>query len=216
MITTWQEFLESESKKEYYKETLSLLEKERKTFTVYPSQEDIFNAFTLTTLNEVKVCIFGQDPYHGPNQAHGLSFSVKPECQTPPSLKNIFKEIKSDLNLDCKSPCLVPWATQGVLLLNSILSVREGQPGSHKDIGWQEFTNNAIKLLNEQDTHIVYMLWGAYARTKKELITNSKHLVLESSHPSPLSCKLFYGNKHFSKANDYLNQNFRLGINWET
>ena len=178
---------------------------------------DIFNALHYTPYNKVKVVILGQDPYHGPNQAHGLSFSVKPEVQTPPSLKNIFKELNTDLN------CFIPnngflesWAMQGVLLLNTVLTVRANCPNSHKGIGWETFTNKIISSLNERHEPIVFILWGSNAQKKEELITNPKHFIIKSAHPSPLSAhRGFFGSKPFSKTNDFLNSINEKPINWQ-
>lgn len=182
---------------------------------IFPKRKDLFNAFELCSLENTKVLILGQDPYHRDNQAHGLSFSVPKGIAAPPSLKNIFKELKNDLNIDLPSHgCLESWAKQGVLLLNSILTVREGSPGSHKNIGWETFTNAVIKQVNDFERHIVFMLWGAFAKSKKVLITNERHLVLESAHPSPYSATGFFGCKHFSKANEFLIKNKINQINW--
>ncbi len=218
MIMTWKSFTAFESEKQYYKDLVSFVSEDSKKSAVYPKRSDLFRAFDLCPLDKVKVVIFGQDPYHGPNQANGLCFSVQKDQTIPPSLKNIFKEIKSDLDIDdlFVHGCLESWAEQGVLLLNSILTVRDGSPGSHKDKGWEIFTDSAIKLLAEQDRPIVFILWGAFARSKKKLITNNKHLVLESAHPSPLSAyNGFFGSKPFSKTNKYFVDNNMNPIDWK-
>jgi uracil-DNA glycosylase len=216
-LMDWQSFIRSEQSKPYYAELIRLIEEDRKAHTIYPPSKDIFNAFKYCPLDKTNVVIIGQDCYHGPGQAHGLSFSVLPGVPIPPSLRNIFREINNDLGQSYEFPngCLIPWAKQGVLLLNSILTVRQGEPGSHSQYGWQTFTDNAIKLLNEQDKPIVFLLWGSYSRAKRKLITtNPKHLVLESGHPSPFSQHLFFGNHHFSKCNDFLISHNIEPINW--
>lgn len=215
---TWKEFIDQEAKKPYFKKLSSFLVKESKQHFIYPRHEDVLNAFKYCPLRDVDVVILGQDPYHGPEQAHGMAFSVPNGQPMPPSLRNIFAEVKSDLGLDQRFHWtnLTPWARQGVLLLNTVLTVRKGEPGSHKGKGWENFTDAAISLVNKQDRPIVYMLWGAFARSKKELITNPKHLVLEAPHPSPLSAYTgFMGCKHFSKANEFLIQHKALPVDWE-
>lgn len=214
----WKKFIDQEAKKPYFKKLSSFLIKESKEFFIYPRHEEVLNAFKYCPLKDVSIVILGQDPYHGPEQAHGMSFSVPNGQPIPPSLRNIFAEVKSDLRLDVdlRFTNLTPWARQGVLLLNTVLTVRKGEPGSHKGKGWETFTDAAISLVNEQDRPIVYMLWGAFARNKKELITNPKHLVLEAPHPSPLSAYTgFMGCRHFSKANDFLIQHKALPVDWE-
>ena len=183
---------------------------------VYPPLPEIFNAFKITPLDQVKVVILGQDPYHGPGQAHGLSFSVKEGVKPPPSLKNIYKEIYTDLGIqkDMNYGCLLDWSRQGVFLLNSVLSVRQGEPGSHSRIGWQQFTDTVIKRMSDQKEHLVFMLWGNYARSKKGLIDPSRHLILEAAHPSPLAGGAFFGCRHFSRCNEYLEQHGLAPINW--
>ena len=216
-MDTWKEFISSEAKKDYYEKLISFVQQDSKTFIIYPAHKDIFNAFKLTPLEQVKVVILGQDPYHNPNQAHGLSFSVPEDCEIPPSLRNIFKEIKEDLKLETEfnHGFLKSWAEQGVLLLNSVLTVRQNQPGSHKEFGWQTFTDNAISKLNDLERPVVFMLWGSFAKSKKKLVTNSKHLILETVHPSPLSAyNGFFGCKHFSKANQFLINNNITPIDW--
>jgi|SRR5579859_3497470 len=214
---SWIEFINQESSLEYYKKLANFVEEDSKKYIIHPFHKDIFNALKLCSLDKVKVLCLGQDPYHGPNQAHGLAFSVLPECNIPPSLSNIFKEINTDLvtNHKFSNGCLVPWAQQGVLLLNTSLTVREGQPNSHQNKGWEVFTDKIISLVNSLERSIVFMLWGNSARNKKKLITNSHHLILESSHPSPLSAHCgFLGCKHFSKCNEFLKNNNIQTIDW--
>ena len=212
----WDEYLSDEYKKEYFKELLEFVKKEYKTKTIYPKQNEVFNAFRYTDYDDLKVVILGQDPYHGPNQAEGLSFSVSNEVLKPPSLKNIFKELESDLKIPYpKANSLKPWAKQGVLLLNAVLTVEEHRPTSHKDKGWETFTDDVIKIINDKSEPVVFILWGAYARDKKKLITNSHHLVIESAHPSPFSARNgFFGSKPFSKANEFLKRNGIKEIDW--
>ena len=213
----WLKPLSVEFRKPYYKKLYETVKSEYTKYTVFPPSDDIFNAFALTPLNEVKVLILGQDPYHEPGQAHGLSFSVKPGIEIPPSLVNIYKELQDDLG--CYIPdngFLEKWARQGVMLLNTVLTVRNHQANSHKGIGWEEFTDAAIRVLNEQDRPIVYMLWGRPAQTKKDMLNNPKQLVLTAPHPSPLSAyKGFFGCRHFSKANEYLKNNGLNEIDWQ-
>lgn len=213
----WQDLINEESKKEYFKNLSQFIEQERKLYKIYPNDIDVFNAFKYSSISNTKVVIVGMDPYHGAGQAHGLSFSVPDGVALPPSLRNIFKEIKSDLNLtyDFTSGCLESWATQGVLLLNTVLTVREGQAASHQKKGWEVFTDKVITILNQQDRPIVFILWGAFAKSKKILLNNQKHFILESAHPSPLSCHNgFFGCKHFSKTNQFLINNQLTPINW--
>ena len=213
----WAEALKAEYRKPYYKSLYYKLREEYQSHLVYPPAEDIFNAFHLTPLKDVKVVILGQDPYHGDGQAHGLCFSVKPEVETPPSLVNIYKELHDDLG--CYIPnhgCLEKWAQQGVLLLNTVLTVRAHQPNSHRNIGWEEFTDAAIRVLNTQDRPIVYLLWGGPARKKKVMLDNPGHLILEAPHPSPLSAyRGFFGCRHFSKCNAFLEKNGLPPIDWQ-
>ncbi|MBQ7588671.1 MAG: uracil-DNA glycosylase [Lachnospiraceae bacterium] len=213
----WQKPLSEEFKKPYYRKLYETVKQEYTTHTVFPPSQDIFNAFALTPLSEVKVLILGQDPYHEPGQAHGLSFSVKPGIEIPPSLVNIYKELHDDLG--CYIPnngFLEKWARQGVMLLNTVLTVRNHQANSHKGIGWEEFTDAAIRVLNNQDRPIVYMLWGRPAQTKTDMLDNRKQLVLTAPHPSPLSAyKGFFGCRHFSKANEYLKNNGLAQIDWQ-
>ena len=212
----WDILLQDEYQKEYFKKLLDFVKKEYQTKTIYPKQNEVFNAFRYTSFDNVKVVILGQDPYHGPNQAEGLSFSVSNEVLKPPSLQNIFKELESDLGISFpKSNSLKPWAKQGVLLLNAVLTVEEHKPTSHKDKGWETFTDDIIKILNNKQEPVVFILWGAYARNKKSLITNSRHLIIESAHPSPFSARNgFFGSKPFSKTNKFLRDNNLKEIDW--
>ena len=213
----WQELLESEMEKEYYQNLRQFLIKEYSTRTIYPDMYDIFNALHLTAYKDVKAVILGQDPYHGPNQAYGLAFSVKEGIRIPPSLVNIYKELHDDLG--CYIPnngCLTKWAKEGVLLLNASLTVRAGEANSHSRIGWEIFTDHIIKLLNEREDPIVFILWGNNARRKKEMITNPKHYIIESVHPSPLSASRgFFGSRPFSKTNKFLESIGKEPIDWQ-
>ena len=213
----WLGPLTPEFKKPYYANLYQKIREEYITRQIFPDSEDIFNAFSLTPLSEVKVVILGQDPYHNVGQAHGLCFSVKPEVEIPPSLVNIYQELNSDLG--CYVPdngYLVKWAKQGVLLLNTVLTVRAHEANSHRGIGWEEFTDAAIRILNEQDRPIVFMLWGRPAQMKKAMLNNPKHLVLEAPHPSPLSAyRGFFGCRHFSRANAFLEDHGLSPIDWQ-
>lgn len=213
----WLEALQAEFKKPYYRKLFETVNREYKTRRIYPPADDIFNAFHLTPLKEVKAVILGQDPYHGEGQAHGLCFSVKPGVEIPPSLVNIYQELHDDLG--CRIPshgCLTKWAQQGVLMLNTVLTVRAHQPNSHRDIGWEEFTDAAIRILNDQDRPMVFILWGRPAQSKKPMLTNRKHLILEAPHPSPLSAfRGFFGSRPFSKTNRYLEENGLAPIDWQ-
>jgi len=213
----WKKFIKSESEKDYYKKLTASIVEDGKSHTIYPHHKDIFNAFKYCPLDQVKTVILGQDPYINPREAHGLSFSVPIGTLIPPSLRNIFKELQDDLSIAKPTHgCLTSWAQQGVLLLNSILTVRQGQSNSHRNFGWETFTNAAIELVNQQDHPIAYLLWGQNARNKKNLITNPKHLILEAAHPSPLSAyNGFFGCKHFSKTNNFLIQNNIQPIDWQ-
>ncbi|MBN2879937.1 MAG: uracil-DNA glycosylase [Clostridia bacterium] len=212
----WQEIFDVEAKKEYYIKLREKLVQEYTHNTVYPDKEDIFNAFKYCSLADTKVCIIGQDPYHDVNQAHGLAFSVKEGVELPPSLINIYKELSEDMGAPMKtSGCLDSWAKQGVLLLNAVLTVRAHQAASHKSLGWEQFTDNAIMKLNEREKPVVFILWGNFARKKAELITNSRHYIIESAHPSPLSASRgFFGSKPFSKTNKFLLKNNIIPIKW--
>ena len=212
----WDEILKEEYNKEYFKNLIDFIKKEYKNKTIYPKQNEVFNAFRYTDFDDIKVVILGQDPYHGPNQAEGLSFSVSNEVLKPPSLKNIFKELESDLQIPFpESNSLKPWAKQGVLLLNAVLTVEEHKPTSHKEKGWEQFTDNVIKEINKREKPVVFILWGAYARAKKTLITNPNHYVIESAHPSPFSARNgFFGSRPFSKTNKFLKEHKIPEIDW--
>ncbi|MDB2157382.1 MULTISPECIES: uracil-DNA glycosylase [Clostridium] len=213
----WKDYLSSEFDKDYYKNLRNFLKAEYNSNVIYPNMYDIFNALHFTSYADTKVVILGQDPYHGPKQAHGLSFSVNPGVKTPPSLVNIYKELHSDLN--CYIPnngYLKKWADQGVLLLNTVLTVRAGEANSHKNKGWESFTTQVIKTLNEKETPIVFILWGNNAISKESLITNPKHLIIKSVHPSPLSASRgFFGSKPFSKTNEFLISTNQKPIDWQ-
>ena len=217
METSWKSKLKEEFEKDYFIRLTEFIKEEYKEKDIYPPGGLIFNAFDLCPFEKVKAVIIGQDPYHGPGQAHGLCFSVRENIDFPPSLNNIFKEIESDLGH--KKPLsgnLERWAFQGVLLLNATLTVRAHQAGSHQKKGWEEFTDSVISKLNNEKKNIVFFLWGAYAQKKGETIDRTKHLVLESVHPSPLSASRgFFGNKHFSRCNAYLTENGIEPVNWE-
>lgn len=214
---SWKEALKGEFDKPYFVSLVNFLRQEKASGKViYPPGSQIFHAFDLTPVQHVKVVILGQDPYHGPGQAHGLSFSVPDGVPAPPSLKNIFKEIESDLGVRMSGyPNLENWARQGVLMLNAVLTVRGGEAASHSRIGWQEFTDAVIKHISDNCEGVVFMLWGNFARGKSELIDHSKHCVLEAAHPSPLARGAFFGSRHFSKANAYLTANGKASINWQ-
>ncbi len=214
---SWDELLGEEFSKDYYIALRQKLALEYKTHTVYPAMENIFNALKYTSYEDVKVLILGQDPYHGPGQAHGLCFSVQKGVDKPPSLKNMFKELKSDLGIDAPSHgCLTDWANQGVLLLNTVLTVREGEPNSHKNIGWITFTDKVIQHLNEREEPVIFVLWGKNAQDKLPLITNSRHYVLMAAHPSPLSASRgFLGCGHYSKINEILKSLGQAPIDWQ-
>lgn len=213
----WKRLIDEEKIKPYFVELKKFLLEEYEKYSIYPKKGDIFKSFELTDFNNVKVVILGQDPYHQPFQAHGLCFSVNKGIKIPPSLVNIYKEIKSDLG--CEIPShgnLTKWATQGVLLLNTIMSVRESSPMSHSNKGWEIFTDKVIKELNDDENPKVFLLWGSPSRKKKTLITNPRHLILECAHPSPLSAyNGFFGCKHFSKTNEFLKNNNREPIDWQ-
>ena len=214
---SWENVLGAEKQKPYFQDLLARVEQSRtQGKTIYPGNSEIFNALKLTPLEKVKVVIIGQDPYHGPNQAHGLCFSVKRGTPPPPSLENIFKELQSDLGLQRPTHgCLEKWAKQGVLLLNSVLTVESGNPGSHSTWGWQIFTDHIIKSLSESCPYLVFVLWGAYAQKKEDLIDKKKHTVISSPHPSPLSAhRGFLGSKPFSKCNNLLKAQGLEPIDW--
>ncbi|WMX55603.1 uracil-DNA glycosylase [Peribacillus sp. R9-11] len=217
LTNDWWPLLEEEFKKNYYQELREFIKQEYSQHVIHPNQDDIFNALQFTSYKKVKVVILGQDPYHGPDQAHGLSFSVKPEVRIPPSLRNIFKELQSDLG--CAVPdngSLVEWADQGVLLLNTVLTVREGEAHSHRGKGWEIFTNQVIRLLNDRQKPVVFILWGRPAQTKIPLIDESRHKIITSVHPSPLSAtRGFFGSKPFSKTNQLLKEMGESPIDWK-
>jgi uracil-DNA glycosylase len=213
----WLEELEPEFKKEYYKRLFFFVKNEYSTHVIYPPADDIFNAFHFTPLKEVKVVLLGQDPYHNEHQAHGMSFSVLPGQEIPPSLQNIYKELQSDLG--CYIPnngYLEKWAKQGVLLLNTVLTVRAHQANSHQGQGWEQFTDAVIEAVNRQDRPIVFFLWGRPAQSKEPMLTNKKHLILKAPHPSPLSAyRGFFGCRHFSQANEFLQAHGVEPIDWQ-
>lgn len=213
----WLDALREEFRKPYYAQLHKKVLEEYRTHVIFPPADDIFNAFHLTPLKNVKVVILGQDPYHNVGQAHGLCFSVKPDVEIPPSLVNIYKELQDDIG--CMIPnhgYLTKWAEQGVLMLNTVLTVRAHQANSHHGIGWEEFTDAAIRAVNAQDRPIVYILWGRPAQAKKAMLNNPKHLILEAPHPSPLSAyRGFFGSKPFSQANDFLKANGVEPIDWQ-
>ena len=213
----WKEILEEEFEKEYFVKLKETLEEEYKNHTVYPPKRDILNAFFLTSYSEVKVVLLGQDPYHQKGQAHGLAFSVNYGIKTPPSLVNMYKELQNDLGLYIpNNGFLEKWAKQGVLLLNTTLTVRDSQANSHSGIGWQTFTDNIIKKLNEREKPIIFILWGNNAKSKEKFIDTNKHYILKGVHPSPLSAnKGFFGCKHFSEANRILKELNEKEIDWQ-
>lgn len=214
----WDNVLYEEFQKDYLKRLMEFLDVEYRRYEVFPPRNDIFNALKYTSYKDTKVIIVGQDPYIRPGQAHGLSFSVLPGAQIPPSLYNIFKELHDDLG--CYIPdngCLIPWAKQGVLLLNTSLTVRAGQSGSHSNptIGWPTFTNRILELLNQKDESLIFMLWGNHAKSKASLIDPGSHMILTAAHPSPLAGGAFFGCKHFSKASQYLYETSTHTIDWQ-
>ena len=213
----WADALKDEFRKPYYRTLFKKVEEEYSTHQIFPDPDDIFNAFHFTPLDQVKVVILGQDPYHGDGQAHGLCFSVKPDVEIPPSLVNIYKELQDDCG--CEIPnngYLTKWAKQGVLLLNTVLTVRAHQANSHRGIGWEEFTDAAIRILNEQDRPMVFILWGRPAQMKKSMLTNPNHLIIESPHPSPLSAyRGFFGSRPFSRTNKFLKEHGIKEIDWQ-
>jgi uracil-DNA glycosylase len=214
---SWKEALEEEFDATYFIQLKEFLAEEKKLHTVYPPGQQIFTAFNSTPFNRVKVVILGQDPYHGPGQAHGLCFSVPEGIQPPPSLLNIFKELESDLGIPRSGKTnLTPWARQGVLLLNAILTVRANQASSHRNKGWEQFTDAAIRALSDKRKNIIFLLWGNYALEKEKIINNENHFILKAAHPSPLSASRgFFGCNHFSKTNEILKDLGLQGIDWE-
>lgn len=213
----WDNILAEEFKKPYYLILREYLKAEYTKQTIYPNMNNIFNALKYTSFNDTKVVIIGQDPYHGEGQAHGLCFSVQKGVEPPPSLKNIFKELHDDVGFEIpRNGCLTSWAEQGVLMLNSVLTVRKGQAGSHRGKGWEKFTDAVIASLNEKTTPVVFLLWGSYAKKKADIITNPIHKKLETVHPSPLSAyNGFFGCRHFSKTNEILEASGQTSINWQ-
>ncbi|MBJ8052789.1 uracil-DNA glycosylase [Bacillus cereus] len=213
----WGPLLGSEFEKEYYQALANFLKEEYEEHVIYPKKEDIFNALQYTSYENTKVVILGQDPYHGPNQAHGLSFSVQPGIKTPPSLLNMYKELRDEYGYEIpNNGYLVKWAGQGVLLLNTVLTVRHGEANSHKGKGWEHFTDRVIELLNEREKPVIFILWGRHAQAKKKLITNTNHYIIESVHPSPLSARRgFFGSKPYSKVNEILSNMDEKEIDWQ-
>ncbi len=213
----FKEIIEEESKKEYFQELQSFVDEEYKNKTIFPERKNIYASLENTPFDKVKVVIIGQDPYHGEGEAHGFAFSVKPGIKIPPSLKNIYKELNAEY--DCYIPnngYLMKWAEQGVLLLNTVLTVEKDKPASHQGKGWETFTDRIIEEIDKKEEPVVFMLWGNFAKSKKELLNNSKHLVLESPHPSPFSARHgFFGNNHFKLANEYLSKNGINPIDWQ-
>lgn len=212
----WQELLKEEFEKDYYKELKLKLDEEYKTKEIFPVEEELFSAFNLTQYKDVKVLILGQDPYHNNDQAHGLAFSVKEGIKIPPSLRNIYKELNADLGIEIPNTgYLINWAKEGIMLLNTTLTVRAHTPMSHSKIGWEIFTDRVIELIDEKDEPVVFILWGNHAKSKKKLIKNEKHLIIESVHPSPLSASRgFFGTKPFSKTNEFLRENGLQAPSW--
>jgi uracil-DNA glycosylase len=212
----WRKTLADEFKQPYFEQLRSFVENERAEHTVYPPEEDVFNAFTATPYGKVKVLLLGQDPYHGPGQAHGMCFSVRPGVKPPPSLANMFKELKTDLGCEIpKHGFLEAWAKRGVLLLNAVLTVRAGEPNSHKDKGWERFTDAVIRALDAREKPVVFALWGAYARKKAKLVQGEQHRVVEGAHPSPLSAAKFFGSRPFSAINAALEEVGEKPIDWQ-
>lgn len=213
----WKNHLKDEFSQDYMQALKAFLLQEKQAGKIiFPPGQEYFNALKLTPFDQVKVVILGQDPYHGPHQAHGLCFSVRPEVKIPPSLKNIYLEMKTDLGIaPANHGCLTHWAEQGVLLLNSVLTVEKGKPGSHRGKGWERFTDRIIHVLNQEKQHLVFILWGAYAQEKGGFIDTGRHLVLKSAHPSPYSVQKFFGNHHFSQTNRYLETHGIAPIHWQ-
>lgn len=213
---TWREFVEAEAQQPYFRRLMNRVDAERQTQEIYPPREDMFSCFRHCPLEDVKVVIIGQDPYHGPGQAHGMSFSVRPGVKTPPSLQNIFKELRDDLGYDIPdSGYLEPWARQGVLLMNTSWSVRRGQAGSHADYGWMTFSEHLLEMLNDVERPLVFILWGAHAQKIGAKITSPRHLKITSAHPSPFSAaRGFFGSRPFSRANEFLEKTGQTPIDW--
>lgn len=214
---TWHELLASDIEQPYFQKLVHFVDNERQNYTVYPPEPEVFSSLELTPYEQVRVLLLGQDPYHDANQAHGLCFSVRPGIKPPPSLVNMFKELRSDVG--CQIPnngYLVPWAKQGVLMLNAVLTVREHTPNSHKNQGWEKFTDAIIRKVNEREQRVVFILWGAYAQKKRALIDTSRHAIVESAHPSPLSARNgFFGSKPFSAVNAALREAGEAEIDWQ-
>ncbi len=214
-MKTWEEFLEQERKQDYFLQLMKKIEEARQETNVYPPEEEMFSCFSLCPYNSVKVVLLGQDPYHRPGQAHGLSFSVKPGVKIPPSLRNIYKELKTDVGIEApESGCLIPWAKQGVLMMNTSWSVSEGKAGSHKNFGWKTFTSHVLQQLDEYDKPLVFILWGNHAIEAAKGVQNPKHLLVKGVHPSPLAGGGFFGSRPFSKTNAFLEQTGRGPIDW--
>jgi uracil-DNA glycosylase len=213
---SWQAALRGELHKPYFAALSEFVDEQRRKHTVYPPEADVFAAFQHTPLSEVKVVLIGQDPYPGPNQAHGLCFSVRPGVKPPASLMNIFKELKSDVGFRIpNNGCLTPWADQGMLLLNAVLTVRAGEPNSQKNKGWEKFTDTAIRAVSDKEEPVVFALWGAFAQKKEKLIDTQRHRVVKAAHPSPLSAKKFFGSRPFSKINAALEEVGHAPIDWQ-
>ncbi len=211
----WREWLLAEADKTYFLNLQSFVADERRRSVVYPPADQVFEAFRLCPVDRTQVVILGQDPYHRPRQAHGLSFSVPAGVPLPPSLRNIFRELQSDLGIPmAKDGCLTPWAEQGVLLLNSVLTVRQGEPGSHRNRGWEQLTDSVIRRLSDRREPVVFVLWGNWAQQKRALIDTSRHAIIESAHPSPLSARGFFGTRPFSRVDDLLRKWGRPGVDW--
>ncbi|GGN55987.1 MULTISPECIES: uracil-DNA glycosylase [Oceanobacillus] len=213
----WAPLLEGEFQKKYYLELREFLKEEYKNYKIHPDMDDIFNALHYTSYENTRVVLIGQDPYHGPNQAHGLSFSVQKGVAIPPSLRNIYKELQSDLGIEPPAHgYLKKWADEGVLLLNTVLTVREKQPASHRGKGWEHFTNKVIQLVNEKTDPVVFILWGKHAQEKEIFLTNKRHHIIKSPHPSPFSANRgFFGSRPFSETNEFLSANGRAAVDWE-
>src|SRR5690554_718520 len=216
IVNNWDNLLNFKYNKDYFKNLMEILSQEEKKYKIYPKRDEIFQAFKLTDYDKIKCVIIGQDPYYGAGQANGLAFAVNRGVKIPPSLQNIYKELNSDLSIPIPNHGdLSNWAKNGVFLLNSTLTVRENQANSHRNIGWQRFTDEVIRLINLKNENVVFILWGRFAQSKQSLITNKKHLILTGAHPSPLSCyNGFFGKKYFSKTNDFLEKNGIKPINW--
>ena len=216
-LNSWKSFIHREMEKEYFKNIIEEIKKEKKIYNILPEEKEIFNAFNITCFNKIKVVIIGQEPYPKKNEAHGLCFSSKDKNKTPRSLKNIFQELYNDMKIKYpKTNNLTNWSKQGVFMLNCVLTVREKQPNSHKKLGWNVFTDKVIKKISDEKKNIVFLLWGEYAKKKEKLINIKKHAILEATHPSPLSFnKGFLGCRHFSKTNSILNKNKKTEINWD-